>query len=81
MGSGFQLFLEMTGLGVIYHKQKDSCNLYAKTPPIFFTFENLRWSERVSPYEIAISDELYFWGTMRYRYSVKRVLPFSTFVT
>ena len=39
-GLGFQFFLEMTCLGVIYHIQKDSWSLDAQNPPKkFLTFE------------------------------------------
>ena len=58
---GFQFFLEMTCLVVIYHIQKDSFSLDDQAPPPIMIFLVFHWSERpptqfarVPPYEILV---------------------------
>ena len=62
LGSGFQLFLGRTCLGVIYHIQGDSWSLDDENPPQkWLTFIIFHWSERlltqfvrIPPYEILV---------------------------
>ena len=87
---GFQFFLEMTCLGVIFHIQKDPWSLDDQNPHKkminFYNFSLVREASdpvrKVPPlWRSGISDELHFFGKTRSLYGVQSVLPFSKLIT
>ena len=89
-GLGFQIYLEITCLGMIYHIQKDSWSLDDQNQPPrkimdFYNFSLVGEASdpvRKGPplWNSGISKMFYFFGKMRWFYRVKSVLPFSKLI-
>ena len=83
-GLGFQFFLEMPCLIVIYHIQKISWSLDDQNPlKKWLTFQIFHWLERPPTqfvWSSVISNELHLFRQHEIAYGVKSILPFSKLI-